>query len=259
MSETIRNIVTCSICTEIFQNPRTVNCGHTYCETCITDIHKDKRSKSIPCPLCNADISTDFKKNIVIAQLIEELIPEHKQLEKTITDICKIINGGTYKKYVKNTLLSIKSQIESCTKLYDISDIDPLTLKLIFQYGWVNEYAFMKNCRYFKLNTSSYLYKFRKMEDRKTLIKENNLIFDSIESVLNITHGSTAVNEKDTIQSSKYLIVRKILSKCPNLLDTLKKLVQNLKPPAKSDSDSDESSDTESSESSESSETESSE
>ncbi|CAH1779295.1 unnamed protein product, partial [Owenia fusiformis] len=48
--------VTCSICMEVLNDPRSLQCMHSYCRKCIQDTmdkHQDK--KSFPCPICRED------------------------------------------------------------------------------------------------------------------------------------------------------------------------------------------------------------
>ncbi|XP_048244421.1 protein wech-like isoform X1 [Haliotis rufescens] len=50
------NFLTCSICTEGYQDPCTLTCGHTFCKGCLGKFLKTRqeaiRAKSIPCPYC---------------------------------------------------------------------------------------------------------------------------------------------------------------------------------------------------------------
>ena len=51
----IEKILQCSICLEIFQNPRTLPCSHTFCNDCIKNavpVIQHVRQRGINCPLC---------------------------------------------------------------------------------------------------------------------------------------------------------------------------------------------------------------
>ena len=87
---TLKNIILnrlqCSICTEIFQKPLMVNCGHTFCKNCIVKwIERNKKSSK--CPLCRSPILLS-SPNQALLELIEELndnsfLPNYSKKEST--------------------------------------------------------------------------------------------------------------------------------------------------------------------------------
>ncbi|XP_052790325.1 uncharacterized protein LOC128224505 [Mya arenaria] len=83
--DTIRQILTCSICMEIFKDPRLLPCQHTLCREClILCIKKGQRkgrSKTMfRCPMCRYEFDIDrsdpssykFSKNLTMKQFIDE-------------------------------------------------------------------------------------------------------------------------------------------------------------------------------------------
>ncbi len=48
--------LTCSICTAVYDNPCTLQCGHSFCRKCVTKFIKTRQeaiqSKTIPCAFC---------------------------------------------------------------------------------------------------------------------------------------------------------------------------------------------------------------
>ncbi|KAK6184010.1 hypothetical protein SNE40_006557 [Patella caerulea] len=48
----------CSICLDIFTEPKTVDCGHTFCRNCLENyyVKKHSESKTFPCPICQHDV-----------------------------------------------------------------------------------------------------------------------------------------------------------------------------------------------------------
>jgi hypothetical protein len=68
----------CSVCYQVFTDPRILPCGHTFCLKCLQDIEKAAAGKSnnIPCPQCRAEFQAssqnlqDLPKNFTVAQLI---------------------------------------------------------------------------------------------------------------------------------------------------------------------------------------------
>ena len=74
--EEIEEEITCSICNEMFTEPKTIPCLHTFCENCITsaiEIGK-KIGRDICCPVCRAELPEDLKAvptNFSTKRLIE--------------------------------------------------------------------------------------------------------------------------------------------------------------------------------------------
>ena len=64
--EKIEKYLTCPICTEIFDNPIRISCGHTFCEDCLSEWGR----KSNFCPLCRKQYSNEYSGKDLIAQSI---------------------------------------------------------------------------------------------------------------------------------------------------------------------------------------------
>jgi len=64
--EKIEKYLTCPICTEIFDNPIRISCGHTFCDDCLSEWGK----KSNFCPLCRKQYSQQYSGKDLIAQSI---------------------------------------------------------------------------------------------------------------------------------------------------------------------------------------------
>ncbi|OMJ95252.1 hypothetical protein SteCoe_1467 [Stentor coeruleus] len=70
----------CSICLDVYNDPRVLECGHTFCYECaisMIDHHK------LECPVCRREFQVnnpqELKKNFQLAELIEEI-----QMKKNI-------------------------------------------------------------------------------------------------------------------------------------------------------------------------------
>ena len=49
----VKELTECSICTEVFTDPRVLPCQHTFCLKCLTNYGNDRRpGDRVPCPLC---------------------------------------------------------------------------------------------------------------------------------------------------------------------------------------------------------------
>ena len=72
---TIYSALYCSICTEVFENPSILCCGHTFCQQCIFDwTVKNLIKKSKPhCPLCNCEIKGIDKAKKTV-HLVKDLL-----------------------------------------------------------------------------------------------------------------------------------------------------------------------------------------
>ena len=66
--ENILQDITCSICTNLFIQPFSISCGHTFCKTCITRWIKQRKI----CPICNSKIiKLPEKENVIIKSIVE--------------------------------------------------------------------------------------------------------------------------------------------------------------------------------------------
>ncbi|XP_074020774.1 E3 ubiquitin-protein ligase TRIM7-like [Numenius arquata] len=69
--ETLWDEACCSICLEIFQDPVSIHCGHTFCRSCITEIWEGLTTK-FSCPQCREMVSQKrLCPNRELANMIE--------------------------------------------------------------------------------------------------------------------------------------------------------------------------------------------
>jgi len=63
LRERVRSIVTCSICLEDFDNPRSLSCLHTFCFKCLEDFTRSAQSRAerILCPICREEFTLGAK------------------------------------------------------------------------------------------------------------------------------------------------------------------------------------------------------
>jgi len=109
------DIMECSICTEVFTDPRVLPCGHIFCLHCLQSYCKDEQpGDSKPCPLCRREFSLPdngipglpkiiytseaFRKRVVsdtekvtnLLEVTEEILP---RIEKEKNDVIKHLAG----------------------------------------------------------------------------------------------------------------------------------------------------------------------
>ena len=63
-------ILICIICQEVLDDPRRIDCGHTFCNLCITQW----LCKSICCPMCRQKVSKEgMSKDLIAFNIINDL------------------------------------------------------------------------------------------------------------------------------------------------------------------------------------------
>ena len=91
------DIMECTICTEVYTDPRVLPCVHTYCLKCIREYSKDKQpGDKLACPLCRKEFTLpssgveDLPKNFYITNVLEV-----KKLSSTEskTSLCEACSG----------------------------------------------------------------------------------------------------------------------------------------------------------------------
>ena len=88
----------CSICTEVYTDPRVLPCVHTYCLKCIEAWSKDKQpGDKLACPLCRKEFTlsengvSDLPKNFFVNNFLQ--MKELSSAESK-TSPCEACSGG---------------------------------------------------------------------------------------------------------------------------------------------------------------------
>ena len=85
----IEEEITCSICGDLFTDPKTIPCLHTFCKQCIEkSIESNKKMAStVCCPLCRTPLARDdissIPTNFTINRLVE-IFGKHKEAGKSL-------------------------------------------------------------------------------------------------------------------------------------------------------------------------------
>ncbi|XP_076715672.1 E3 ubiquitin-protein ligase TRIM31 [Callospermophilus lateralis] len=71
-SSQLQEEVICPICTDFLQDPVTIDCGHNFCNRCITRIGEASGS-FFKCPLCNSSVNKTFRPNWLLVNLVKKI------------------------------------------------------------------------------------------------------------------------------------------------------------------------------------------
>ncbi|XP_046327219.2 tripartite motif-containing protein 2-like [Haliotis rufescens] len=98
------NHLTCVICTEVFTDPATLQCHHTFCKSCLLKYTKTQpeavQARSIPCPSCRQQTNvtnpdspveewvSQLKPSHVMQGLMDDFGPGTKAVEEHLCSVC---------------------------------------------------------------------------------------------------------------------------------------------------------------------------
>ncbi|XP_062605126.1 E3 ubiquitin-protein ligase TRIM56-like [Saccostrea cucullata] len=87
--------LTCSICFELFTEPKVLSCLHNFCEACLEAlIQKSSDKNELICPICRETTSltsksvSDLKTNFIFKDMINKLSPSNESHPKRICSFC---------------------------------------------------------------------------------------------------------------------------------------------------------------------------
>lgn len=98
----INDITECPICTEVYSDPRVLQCGHTFCFKCLKRWHADKNpGERMSCPMCRKEIEIssdgldDLPKNFFVVRLLEVNISTRYKSEEIDSwcEMCKAVKN----------------------------------------------------------------------------------------------------------------------------------------------------------------------
>lgn len=85
----------CAICLELYDDPRFLPCGHSYCLKCLMKLtNKDSNRSVMTCPMCQAKSSPEYgvqasyTKNYELNSLVQSFISESTTQESPVKAHC---------------------------------------------------------------------------------------------------------------------------------------------------------------------------
>ncbi len=108
----------CPVCLDLLKDPVTIQCGHSYCKSCITDCWDQEDEKRVySCPQCRQTFSPRpaLFKNVVFAEVVEKLKKTKLSADcyAGTGDVqCEICTGRKYKA-VKSCLVCLESYCQT--------------------------------------------------------------------------------------------------------------------------------------------------
>lgn len=90
--EQLETLLTCKSCQQIYMDPITLFCQHTFCRQCLID----NNDETFKCPECQVDIVLPPSNNFQLKHIIEKIYPEshfterQKQFNKKLANDLKL-------------------------------------------------------------------------------------------------------------------------------------------------------------------------
>jgi len=104
LGDELDDMTECSICTEVFTDPRGLPCYHTFCLKCLQTYCEDKRpGRRVPCPLCRKEFTipgdglSGLQKNFYVEKMLHarKLSATRGAQEKTLDAFRSLVVSDT--------------------------------------------------------------------------------------------------------------------------------------------------------------------
>ncbi|XP_063284276.1 E3 ubiquitin-protein ligase Midline-1-like [Pelobates fuscus] len=83
-SADLRDELTCSICLNIYTDPVTLTCGHSYCRVCIDNVLDTQGVRGYSCPECRQLFNTrpDLQRAVTLRNIVGSFLSTHPEQEE---------------------------------------------------------------------------------------------------------------------------------------------------------------------------------
>ncbi|XP_032862695.1 E3 ubiquitin-protein ligase TRIM41-like [Tyto alba] len=87
----LKEELTCPICLNIYSNPVSLSCGHSFCQVCVQEAHSRRQCPQGPfsCPLCQAqaDGATELQPNVQLRSIVQKFLDAPAPQEEEERDV----------------------------------------------------------------------------------------------------------------------------------------------------------------------------
>jgi len=91
----IKDLTTCPICLDLFDNPKSLPCLHAFCLNCLQGHFKDKCTRDeVPCPACGREFEipskglTDLQHHFFVQRLVDLRKAAAEEFENSPCEVC---------------------------------------------------------------------------------------------------------------------------------------------------------------------------
>jgi len=98
-SKQLDELTKCSICTQVYTDPRVLPCGHTFCFKCLETYSKARQpEEDLACPMCRKELTLpsggveDLPKNCFVSKVVQ--MKELSSFDSNVMTPCEACSGG---------------------------------------------------------------------------------------------------------------------------------------------------------------------
>lgn len=121
--EGLKDELTCSLCLDIYEDPKRLPCDHVFCRKCLQSLALKNTSESIKCPICRKDTAVlscnvDTFPTAYQSNSLKELYLKSQKANNAAVPTCEIHPSQPLDFYCKscNNLVCSYCVISSCMK-----------------------------------------------------------------------------------------------------------------------------------------------
>ena len=140
----VKDITECSICTEMFTNPKMLPCFHTFCLKCIEEFcEKKEEGDTLPCPVCRKEfvVPTGGLSKLSVNFFVERLIAVQSasSLNEVVNcDVChgcEAMHSRSFVLLYGMSGIHVRSMFQHAQGYEDVDATPPFNNRRSFNYG----------------------------------------------------------------------------------------------------------------------------